>query len=113
MTYTRHNIFLIVLLLRCHNDNWHLGGIHSVPILGSRYMPYDSQDTSWETQTTNNNSSTVNATTFINLVPLHDSALNGHLQVFLVTYYYITGLQRELSIILFIYAGPKVAKVCK
>jgi hypothetical protein len=35
--------------------------------------------------------------------------LKGHLHVFLVTHYYITGLQREISVFLFTFKGHKVA----
>jgi hypothetical protein len=35
--------------------------------------------------------------------------LKGHLQVFLVTHYYITGLPREVPIFLFTYTGHEVA----
>jgi hypothetical protein len=35
--------------------------------------------------------------------------LMGHLRVFLVTHYRITGLQREIHIFLFTYTGHKLA----
>jgi hypothetical protein len=35
--------------------------------------------------------------------------LKGHFQVFLLTYYYINGLQREIPIFLFAYTGHQMA----